>query len=141
MTEGFDGPADRYKDHPRGWTRHIESQTRRTLKATEPDVPQPPHHQSGTYGRLVAVTKCLIGYTAPCMDTHRSSTFCEPSSLLRRTVLWLIIRFGTTSPAVVTESCMACDGVPPPTSGTPYAGPALGITPPICPGRAYCFEV
>ena len=30
----------------------MESQTRRTLKATEPDVPQHPHHQSGTYVAL-----------------------------------------------------------------------------------------
>ena len=57
-TQGFDGPTVRYKDHPTGWTRHIESQTRRTPKATEPDVPQHPHHQSGTYACLVR--ECIM---------------------------------------------------------------------------------
>ena len=37
----------------------MESQTRRTLKATEPDVPQHPHHQSGTYGWLESAPHCF----------------------------------------------------------------------------------
>ncbi len=49
---GFNGPTVRHKDHPTGWTRHMESQTRRTLKLRNPTFRSHPHHQSGTYVRL-----------------------------------------------------------------------------------------
>ncbi|MEA2001392.1 MAG: hypothetical protein U9N84_05840, partial [Actinomycetota bacterium] len=68
---GFNELAVRYKDHPTGWTRHIESQTRRTLKATEPDVPQPPQvsirHLCRTWPRRTWLSAPLLRF--PLVET------------------------------------------------------------------------